>query len=96
MQAAVLGHGDLRVPVLVENTCGGSVRLVNCALWGPNRQCVVSHSRSFVSLSDCYLSSTGRTQNPGVSLIWESIIGFLIPIIFIGFIYPAMLIVPVL
>ncbi len=62
-------HGDLRVPVLVENTCGGSVRLVNCAFWGPNRQCVVSHSRSFVSLSDCYLSSTGRTQNPGVSLI---------------------------
>jgi ATP-binding cassette, subfamily B, bacterial len=34
--------------------------------------------------------------NPGVSLIWESIIGFLIPIIFIGFIYPPMLIVPVL
>jgi hypothetical protein len=62
-------HGDTRVPVLVENTCRGSVRLVNCAFWGPNRQCVVSHSKSFVSLSDCYLSSTGRVKNPGVSLI---------------------------
>jgi hypothetical protein len=62
-------HGERRIPVLVENTCGGSVRLVNCAFWGPNRQCVVSHSRSFVSLSDCYLSSTGRVKNPGVSLI---------------------------
>jgi len=62
-------HGDTRVPLLVENTCGGSVRLVNCAFWGPNRQCVVSHSRSFVSLSDCFLSSTGRARNPGVSLI---------------------------
>jgi hypothetical protein len=62
-------HGPTRVPVLVENTCNGSVRLVNCAFWGPNRQCVVSHSRSFVSLSDCYLSSAGRAKNPGVSLI---------------------------
>ena len=62
-------HGDIRVPVLVENSCLGSVRLVNCAFWGPNRQCVVSHSRSFVSLSDCFLSSTGRAKNPGVSLI---------------------------
>jgi len=62
-------HGDIRVPVVVESTCHGSVRLVNCAFWGPNRQCVVSHSRSFVSLSDCYLSSAGREKNPGVSLI---------------------------
>jgi hypothetical protein len=62
-------HGPTRVPVVVEKTCHGSVRLVNCAFWGPNRQCVVSHSRSFVSLSDCYLSSEGRAKNPGVWLI---------------------------
>ena len=62
-------HGDVRIPVLVESTCRGSVRLVDCAFWGPNRQCVVSHSKSFVSLSDCYLSSTGRAKNPGVALI---------------------------
>jgi hypothetical protein len=62
-------HGDVRIPVLVESTCRGSVRLVDCAFWGPNRQCVVTHSKSFVSLSDCYLSSTGRAKNPGVALI---------------------------
>ncbi|MCX6928570.1 MAG: glycosyl hydrolase family 28-related protein [Verrucomicrobia bacterium] len=62
-------HGGQRIEVLVEKTCSGSVRLVNCAFWGPARQCVVSHSRSFVSLSDCYLSSTGREKNPGVSLV---------------------------
>jgi hypothetical protein len=62
-------HGDQRIEVLVDKTCGGSVRLVNCAFWGPARQCVVSHSRSFVSLSDCYLSSSGRERNPGVSLV---------------------------
>jgi hypothetical protein len=62
-------HGDIRVPVLIEKTCAGSVRLVNCAFWGPNRQCVLSHSQSFVSLSDCYLSSTGRARNPGVFLV---------------------------
>jgi len=53
----------------VESTCRGSVRLVDCAFWGPNRQCVVSHSKSFVSLSDCYFSSTGRAKNPGVALV---------------------------
>lgn len=62
-------HGDIRTEVLVEKTCAGSVRLVNCAFWGPARQCVVSHSRSFVSLSDCYLSSSGREKNPGVFLV---------------------------
>ncbi len=62
-------HGDVRIPVLVESTCRGSVRLVDCAFWGPNRQCVVSHSKSFVSLSDCYFSSSGRAKNPGVSLV---------------------------
>jgi hypothetical protein len=62
-------HGDQRIEVLVDKTCAGSVRLVNCAFWGPARQCVVSHSRSFVSLSDCYLSSSGREENPGVFLV---------------------------
>lgn len=62
-------HGDIRTEVLVEKTCAGSVRLVNCAFWGPARQCVVSHSRSFVSLSDCYLSGSGREKNPGVFLV---------------------------
>jgi len=56
-------HGDTRIPVLVENTCQGSVRLVNCSFWGPNRQCVVSHSQSFLSLSDCYLSTTFGGNN---------------------------------
>jgi hypothetical protein len=62
-------HGDLRTEVLIEKTCTGSVRLVNCAFWGPAKQCVVSHSQSFVSLSDCYLSSTGRKTNPGRHLV---------------------------
>jgi hypothetical protein len=62
-------HGDIRTEVLVEKTCHGSVRLVNCAFWGPARQCVVSHSRSFVSMSDCFLSSTGRKNNPGNFLV---------------------------
>ena len=61
--------GDIRTELVVENTCRGSVRLVNCAFWGPARQNVVSHSRSFVSLSDCYLSSSGRQKNPGLALV---------------------------
>jgi hypothetical protein len=56
-------HGDQRIGVLVEETCKGSVRLVNCSFWGPNRQCVVSHGKSFVSLSDCYVSTTHGGKN---------------------------------
>ena len=64
-------HGDPRIEVLVEPACEGSVRLVNCAFWGPARQCVVSHSRSFVSLSDCYISRTygGPAQEPELPLV---------------------------
>jgi hypothetical protein len=56
-------HGEPLIPVVVEKTCEGSVRLVDCAFWGPNRQCVVSHSKSLVSLSDCYLSTTYGGKN---------------------------------
>ncbi len=37
---------------------------MNCAFWGPAAQNVVSHSQSFVSLSDCYLSSGRQTHEP--------------------------------
>src|ERR1051326_362551 len=65
-------HGDERVEVVVEKSCRGSVRLVNCALWGPARKCVESHSSGFVSLSDCYLEISGRSSTktiPGVALV---------------------------
>jgi len=65
-------HGGDRVEVVVESTCTGSVRLVNCAFWGPARKCVVSHSRGWVSLSDCYLMISGKsssTEIPGEALI---------------------------
>jgi len=65
-------HGDERIQVVVEHTCNGSVRLVNCTFWGPGRQCVLSHSQGAVSLNDCYLSISGRSatgQLPEVSLV---------------------------
>jgi len=49
--------GENPVEVVIEKTCQGSVRMENCAFWGPAVQNVVSHSQSFVSLSNCYLSS---------------------------------------
>jgi hypothetical protein len=62
-------HGDVRTQVIVDKTCAGSVRLVNCAFWGPAHQNVLSHSGSFVSLSDCYFSSAGQRLNPGFALV---------------------------
>jgi hypothetical protein len=65
-------HGDERTQVVVEPSCRGSVRLVNCAFWGPARQCVLSHSESVVSLSNCYLEISGHSSSgmlPEVSLV---------------------------
>jgi hypothetical protein len=65
-------HGAERTQVVVESTCTGSVRLVNCAFWGPARQCVLSHSQGVTSLSNCYLEISGRSPTgmlPEVSLV---------------------------
>jgi hypothetical protein len=61
-------EGENPVEILINSTCTGSVRLQNCAFWGPAVQNVVSHSRSYLSLENCYLSS-GRPKNPGKSLV---------------------------
>jgi hypothetical protein len=65
-------HGDERTQVVIEPTCTGSVRLVNCAFWGPARQCVLSHGQGVVSLNDCYIEISGRSATgmlPEVSLV---------------------------
>ncbi len=54
--------GDDPIEVVVERTCAGSVRLVNCAFWGPANQNVVCHGQGYLSLNDCYFSS-GKPGN---------------------------------
>jgi hypothetical protein len=49
--------GDDPVQVVIQESCAGSVRLVNCAFWGPSNQNVVAKGQGFLSLSDCYLGS---------------------------------------
>jgi hypothetical protein len=58
--------GDNPIEVVINPTCKGSVRLVNCAFWGPAVQNVVSHNQSFTSLSDCYFSTPHDSKNPVV------------------------------
>ena len=61
-------NGENPTEIVINPTCTGSVRLQNCDFWGPAVQNVVSHSKSFVSLSNCYFSS-GRPNNPGKALV---------------------------
>jgi hypothetical protein len=56
--------GDNPVEVEISRTCEGQVRMVNCAFWGPAVQNVVSHSKSYLSLSDCYFSSDHKSDAP--------------------------------
>lgn len=60
--------GENPIEIVINSTCTGSVRLQNCNFWGPAVQNVVSHSQSFVSLSNCYFSS-GMPNNPGKALV---------------------------
>lgn len=61
-------NGENPIEIVINATCSGSVRLQNCAFWGPAAQNLVSHSKSYVSLSNCYMSS-GMPNNPGKALI---------------------------
>jgi len=60
--------GENPIEIVISPTCTGSVRLQNCNFWGPAVQNVVSHSQSFLSLSNCYFSS-GMPNNPGKALV---------------------------
>jgi len=65
-------HGEERIEVVIEKTCKGSVRLVNCAFWGPARKCVESHTSGFLSLSDCFFDISGRSSTrdlPAVTMV---------------------------
>ncbi len=66
---AFKGHNP--ISVFVAPTCSGSVRLVNCAFWGPSIQNVVFQGSGFLSLNDCYLSS-GLRDHPGDALVEAS------------------------
>jgi hypothetical protein len=61
-------EGENPVQIVINPTCTGSVRLQNCDFWGPSMQNVVSHSKSYVSLSNCYFSS-GCPKNAGKPLV---------------------------
>lgn len=60
--------GDNPIEVEIAPTCAGSVRLVNCAFWGPAVQNVVSHGQGYLSLNDCYFSS-GRQPDTDKALV---------------------------
>ena len=55
------------------------MRLENCGFWGPSAQKILSHSRSYVSISNCYLSNgwkehyplIGAGQHALISSHWE-------------------------
>ena len=49
-------NGDDPTAIVVNETCAGQVRLVNCNFWGSFRRVANLKGRSFVGFSDCYFS----------------------------------------
>ena len=62
-------RGEHPRQVVIDPTCSASVRLVNCAFWGPAEQNVVCHGGRFLSLSDCYFSSAYDGKLSGLPLV---------------------------
>ena len=56
-------NGDNPVEIVVNPTCRGSVRLTNCAFWGPAKQIAVLKGEGFVSFENCFISDWGK-DNP--------------------------------
>jgi hypothetical protein len=54
--------GENPIEIEISPMCAGSVRLVNCAFWGPSVQNVVSHGQGFLSLNDCYFTSDRKND----------------------------------
>lgn len=50
--------GDNPIEIIINPTCTGSVRFVNCAFWGPANHNAVIDSNGYTSFSDCYFSSS--------------------------------------
>jgi hypothetical protein len=57
--------------VVVEPTCSGSLRFVNCGFWGPVAHNALLRGPSFVSFTDCYFSNDNH-QDPGASIVAEA------------------------
>jgi len=62
-------RGEHPRQVVIDKSCSASVRLVNCAFWGPAEQNVVAHGGRFLSLSDCYFSSGYSAKTSGPPLV---------------------------
>ena len=54
--------------VVVEPSCAGSVRFVNCGFWGPVLHNAVLRGRGYVSFADCYFSNDNHTD-PGFAIV---------------------------
>jgi len=59
-------NGDNPIQLVVAPTCTGSVRLVNCAFWGPVNHNALLEGNGFVSFNDCYFSNSkpGTEEKP--------------------------------
>ncbi|UCH35099.1 MAG: hypothetical protein JSV65_01735 [Armatimonadota bacterium] len=62
--------GENPVEIVVNPTCRGSVRMTNCAFWGPTKQVAVLKGEGFVSFENCYISDWGKDdpQAPGIDV----------------------------
>lgn len=57
-------NGENPIELVVANSCTGSVRLVNCAFWGPSNHNALLEGNGFVSFNDCYFSNSKKeTEN---------------------------------
>jgi hypothetical protein len=56
-------NGTDPTEIVINPTCTGQVRFVNCAFWGPVKQNALLKGQSFVSFADCYFSNSSDKED---------------------------------
>ena len=68
-------NGPKPTAMVTAPTCGGNVRLVNCAFWGPSAQLARLEGTGSVSFSDCYLENSSPLPEGGAPPLIEALAG---------------------
>ncbi len=58
------------VQIVIEKTCRGNVRFVNCGFWGPVEHNALLRGEGYTSFSDCYFSND--YDSPEASVVVEN------------------------
>ncbi len=68
-------NGDDPTAIVVSPTCAGSIRLVNCAFWGPSARLARLEGSGSVAFAECYFENSSPAPPEGPHPLLEVLAG---------------------